>query len=1158
MNPDRATLNFLNSFNEEVRKEGENLHRDRCVTQIFGNHLFIQGRVELGAQKVYTTTIRLKGDDWVGSSTSSAGSRCPCLVATMIERMERGENLPENPNEVGEKTVEELLEEKLQRELTENEEFFLNKLEKRYRKFIVDKEIFDHDLVRLHPKWDVTGYEPLNLWPSPPEDIVEFWNYIAYAFDKKNLKIQPFLAPITNTDAIREKIESWEREQETGIWEERMMTVTARPPEKQPVRGNFRMLIMTSEAKLQWLEEGTATYATITDAVDLHRLLELHEASALRMNECSALLWMHFLAHRQETGTDSLRLEHESNCRFLNHLFEQSELANSLVTLDEEPFARVDEPLSWICSESIDGDPTLARLELVTSDGERIPYSLRVLPGVEDFYLSDEAVCRGPHHWVDGTEVLPSYDIPLQVLANETGVDFLARVEAKLPPSLIDRVQDVKMTVKIRASLTRKLTAAESEHMLLDVTASDDAELRKESLGRESWVVEESKPTPGDHILRFDRASLHRFPVLLEPLNVSYDQGSGTFKTRIVKNFPERFIEWVKMLPEDVLLETDADLGSLQAAPVKASMRFEVTEQEIDWFDLKVVLDIEGHDLTTEEIRALVAARGEFVRMKAGGWLRLQFDMNEDQMDAVTRLGLDPFDLSQETHRMHALQLADPMAKDVFDPDAWDRICDSAANVKLKVRPAIPLGLDVTLRPYQVEGYHYLAYLTTNRFGGILADDMGLGKTVQALTWYMWLRSQNEGKDHQPALVVCPKSVLDVWAGEVKKFAPEVRVQVLRTKDELDMDVVREKVDILVLNYSQMRVCADDLVPQHWLAIILDEGQQIKNPDSKAAKVSRLLKADNRLVLTGTPIENRLLDVWSLMSFAMPGVLGNRKYFRERFDRRKDAQAQMRLSARLRPFLLRRTKNQVAMDLPPRTEEDVLCKMEGAQDRLYTEELERVQKQLLGFGTDENLRKNSFIVLQGLMRLRQICCHPALISPAHANESSAKMNALFYTLDQLREEGHKVLVFSQFVKMLNIIRDRLESENRPFHYLTGQTKDRGQVVEDFQKTKDASVFLLSLKAGGSGLNLTAASYVVLYDPWWNPAVEAQAIDRTHRIGQKSKVIAYRLLMRNSVEEKIRVMQKQKSELVDGVLGEESFTKNLQMKDIQYIFSRDDD
>ncbi|HEX2749363.1 MAG TPA: DEAD/DEAH box helicase, partial [Verrucomicrobiales bacterium] len=309
---------------------------------------------------------------------------------------------------------------------------------------------------------------------------------------------------------------------------------------------------------------------------------------------------------------------------------------------------------------------------------------------------------------------------------------------------------------------------------------------------------------------------------------------------------------------------------------------------------------------------------------------------------------------------------------------------------------------------------------------------------------------------------------------------------------------------------------------------------------------------------SGTPIENRLLDVWSLMAFAMPGVLGNRKYFRDRFDRRKDTGAQVRLSARLRPFLLRRTKSQVALDLPSRTEEDIYSNLEEAQEELYTAELQKMQRLVLGFGSDAEVKQNSFAILQGLMRLRQICCHPGLADEQHMDKTSAKLTALFYILDQLREANHKVLVFSQFTSMLDIIKARLVEEERPHLLLTGQTKDRSEVVRTFHTSKDPNVFLLSLKAGGTGLNLTAASYVILYDPWWNPAVEQQAIDRTHRIGQTNPVIAYRLLARNTVEEKIRRLQHQKQQLVTGVLGDESFTSNLGLDDVRSLFERDED
>jgi SNF2 family DNA or RNA helicase len=300
-------------------------------------------------------------------------------------------------------------------------------------------------------------------------------------------------------------------------------------------------------------------------------------------------------------------------------------------------------------------------------------------------------------------------------------------------------------------------------------------------------------------------------------------------------------------------------------------------------------------------------------------------------------------------------------------------------------------------------------------------------------------------------------------------------------------------------------------------------------------------------------LENRLLDLWSLMTFATPGALGDRAYFQKHFDRRKDQEAGKRLSARLRPFLIRRTKGQVARELPPRTEESIPCEMSGLQERLYKEQLAKAQHMVLSTTGIDVMKKQRFAILQALTRLRQICCHPGLVQPDARNEESAKLTALMELLDQLHEEGHKVLVFSQFVTMLNIIRDKLIELERPYHFLSGSTNNRSEVVDSFQNCADPSVFLLSLKAGGSGLNLTAASYVILYDPWWNPAVENQAIDRAHRIGQTQPVMAYRLLARNTIEEKIQVLQAQKNLMSNDILGEEGFTRSLEQDDLAYLF-----
>ena len=524
---------------------------------------------------------------------------------------------------------------------------------------------------------------------------------------------------------------------------------------------------------------------------------------------------------------------------------------------------------------------------------------------------------------------------------------------------------------------------------------------RVERLTKDGWDLVEQQVVKGKQLLRFAREELYPVPSILEDMGLTFDDKLIAFKTRVTKNFPEKFAEWIKAMPAGMELEIDGRLKTILNDPVTAAVRFEVVNQEIDWFDLRIVIDVQGVNLSKAQIRQLVAARGGYVRMDDGTWMRLEIKLDPEQRDAVTRLGLDPFDLSGETHRMHALQLADPKAADVFDPKAWKRIKDRANDIQIEVDAELPPQLNATLRPYQIDGFKFLAYLATNNFGGILADDMGLGKTIQSLTYILWLRNEaTKANTHKkPVLIVCPKSVLDVWVTEAHKFAPELSVRILRNRDDINVDEIQNRLDMLVMNYAQLRVCGEHLNKVQWLTVILDEGQQIKNPDSKAAKAARELDAGNRLVLTGTPIENRLMDMWSLMAFAMPGVLGSRAYFKKRFDKRKDPGSQQRLAARLRPFLIRRTKLQVAQDLPPRTEEEVFAKMEGIQLDLYKAELKRIQKALLGLDSDEAVKKNSFAILQGLMRLRQICCHPGLIDPKYLKEESAKMESLFYLLD---------------------------------------------------------------------------------------------------------------------------------------------------------------
>ena len=323
MNPDRATLNFLNTFPDEAKTKGEELQKAGCVTQIFGNHLFIRGRVELDHGPVLQTSLRLDGNRWVGNSDSPEGEECSGLYATMLERLERGEDLPEAPNEVGEKSIYELLEDGLGREMKEIEEHFVSKVERRYRRYAIEQKIFDHDLVRISPKWEVTSYDALtNLWPVPPADIVEFWNYIAYAFEKKSVKYPDVMAPITDIPATRAKMAAWENEQEVGDWQERVEALNDQPEMPEEKSGAFRMMVTTNEARLQWRADGGEEEVfTGLEKPELAQLVDLHEQGALRLDPTSELLWVHYLAHRQQRGMDEVRLESETNCRFLNHLF---------------------------------------------------------------------------------------------------------------------------------------------------------------------------------------------------------------------------------------------------------------------------------------------------------------------------------------------------------------------------------------------------------------------------------------------------------------------------------------------------------------------------------------------------------------------------------------------------------------------------------------------------------------------------------------------------------------------------------------------------------------------------------------------------------------------------------------------------------------------
>jgi hypothetical protein len=829
-----------------------------------------------------------------------------------------------------------------------------------------------------------------------------------------------------------------------------------------------------------------------------------------------------------------------------------------LVNPEGKPFQRGEQILRWHLEPALKPKDDY-RLRVVMPDGSPLPPLLCVAEGQPSMFVTHDTIFRGPPSVNKHIKMERENVIPAPALESRGGVSLLHSMGVQLPPRLTDRVKTAPLQMVISCWLD--MPAGASETLFLRAAGRAPNGESIEEWNGYTWQVVNDKwraARKGEDVFNFyDRSALRDAGMMVSGLEARWEPFKQAWTLRVTKKFPEQFSNWLNSLSKDIHVELRGELASFGQNPIAGSVRLDVTETEIDWFDLRVVLDIGDVKLSEEELKLLLDAKGGYVRLRGKGWRKLQFNLSDTEDEQLARLGLNPRELTSEPQRMHALQLADDAAKKFLPEPQFVDIQRRASEIKARVTPDIPAKVQATLRPYQTEGFHFLAYLAENRFGGILADDMGLGKTLQTLTWLTWVReaslqSKSSG-DNKPSLVVCPKSVMDNWRVETERFTPETRVKVWTASDSDQMLHRLDEADLHVLNYSQFRLLGESLAPVRWLAVILDEGQYIKNPSSQTAQVARALNAQHRLVLSGTPIENRLLDLWSLMAFVMPGILGSRAQFAKLYDAKEDPYARRRLSARVRPFLIRRTKSQVAKDLPDRIEEDLSCEMEGEQKLLYRAELKHAQQMLLNVKTQKQFDKERFHFLTSLLRLRQICCHPRLVKP-DSKAVSAKLEALLEQIEPIIAEGQKVLVFSQFVEMLDILHKELKPLELPLFYLAGNTENRGELVQKFQATEGAAIFLISLKAGGFGLNLTAASYVVLFDPWWNPAVENQAIDRTHRIGQTRNVIAYRLLIKSSIEEKIRQLQKTKSALAEDVLGEEKFSQSLTLDDLAFLFS----
>lgn len=598
----------------------------------------------------------------------------------------------------------------------------------------------------------------------------------------------------------------------------------------------------------------------------------------------------------------------------------------------------------------------------------------------------------------------------------------------------------------------------------------------------------------------------------------------------------------------------------------------------IDWFDVEVKMELDGQTFDLKQIvelwktneQAIELPKNDGIAVIDKEWItkyapilnRLieSTDKIEPRKkgDEETEEG-DVQKLKVEKFQMGLLNELEKISQDTQRDEQWEDLIETFKNFKGIKTQRIPKEVKATLRDYQKEGVNWLCFLREYGFGGILADDMGLGKTLQALT-YLTIEKKKGSK--KPNLVIAPTSVVTNWKAEVEKFVPHFDVVLLHGQKRKAFFEDAKKSDLIITTYGLLQRDLEFLSSLEYHVVILDEAQMIKNARSKTAQAVQELHGQQRITLTGTPIENSVTELWSQFNFLMPGFFGSMKEFEKNYVKpatkrnKKKKPDHGLLRRQTRPFILRRMKQHVAKELPPKTEQTLYCEMGEQQRKLYNSVMEIVKKQIQEKLEIDGLKGARVTIFDALLKLRQICCDPRLSTLSGPEPpTSAKLTLFMDTISAIVEEGHRVLVFSQFVKMLNLMHEELKSRDIPYLQLDGSTRDREGIVKKFQQGDEFPVFLISLKAGGTGINLTAADYVIHFDPWWNPAAEAQATDRAYRIGQKNHLMVYKLITRNSIEEKILDLQAKKMALAEKIVGVSDGLENMiDLDDIQEIFS----
>jgi len=762
----------------------------------------------------------------------------------------------------------------------------------------------------------------------------------------------------------------------------------------------------------------------------------------------------------------------------------------------------------------------------------------------------------GARQIMEGPVRVPRSEVPLFLSQHWPQLQAAGGLEANFQLSDFSlEPQAPRFLLELKGGLTqlnaRLQCAYGARIMTLGVTGEDEA----------VWLPDPEVPTRySTRDLAAEHAALARLQgcgfARLDSQGKLQLAGENGVLNFLAREFPKLQREWSVTLEEQLENRTLRNLERVEPA-------FQITSSGTQWFDLGVVFaTASGEKFSAAEIQRLILSGQNHTRLRNGKLAVIDSaavaELQETLLDCAPRQNEAGYRISHQQAGFVEATLREHRNWKVEAPAAWR---DRAAKQRGEIQPECPpLGdLDTVLRPYQKQGVAWLHFLRENGFGGILADEMGLGKTLQTLALLRFVRQGNPGG--APMLIVCPTSLVFNWLAEAKKFTPTLKVLALHGAERHGQFERLAHSDLIVTSYALIRRDAGRYRGLEFDTVVLDEAQHIKNRQTQNARAVKSVRSKHRLVLTGTPLENSVLDLWSIFDFLMPGYLGTATDFRDRYEgpitKGKSVEAQERLARRLRPFLLRRLKQEVASDLPAKLEQTSFCELTPDQRSVYQQVLEASRKEVLQAVGDQGLAKSRMVVLTALLRLRQVCCDLRLLKLEHVNPANAsgKLDLFGELLEEVMDGGHRVLVFSQFTTMLALLKERLRDEGIAFCYLDGSTIDRGAEVQRFQDEAAIPVFLISLKAGGVGLNLTGADTVIHFDPWWNPAVEDQATSRAHRIGQTRVVTSYKLITRDTVEEKILALQTRKREIFEATFdAEEGFAASLNWDEIQELLA----